>query len=249
MAKLIEWNGIGLTQGSLISAGSAGTGDTPISVVQGATPTVDLNDAQTPSIFFDSAGAGSTVRWTLSTAHTELRARFYFKTPPAWASISHALFEFRDSASAPTVRVAIAGTGAPGQIRLANAAATNVATSSNGLMSTNTWYRCELKADIAGGIARLMLYLGNSSVSIYDSNDVASSYGTSADRIWLGTINNSPDIDSKVAHVVVTDQKNIPIGAYGTPGVVTVAIWDGSIEQPAHYAIWDGTTEHPASVS
>lgn len=185
-------------------------------------------------------------------AQDQVGVRAYFKMP-APGSTSQVLLTTNVGSGDPSARFAIGGTGQPGQARLTKAGST-VAQSANGLLTTGTYYRCELLHDGAGGRARVGIFATGSTSPLWDSGwmtDAAFST-TAIDHSRVGSYNAAPVLGSYLIDSIKgTDDISTWVGPHAgetPPAGFTVSYWDGTTEIPATVSIWDGTTEAPASI-
>lgn len=122
-----------------------------------------------PAIQFTQAASDvSQVRFTFSAA-TNLAMRAYIQMPSTWASAGQMLLMARPSGSDVSGRMALAGTGAPGQVRLMDSAGATISSSSNGTVNTGQWYRAELQFNGTTGQGRTAVFALGSDTPLWTS--------------------------------------------------------------------------------
>ncbi len=123
-----------------------------------------------PAIQFDQqAGDVSQVRFAFSAAN-QLAMRAYIQMPSAWASAAQMLLMGRPNSAETSGRMALAGTSAPGQVRLIEySGTTTVSSSTTSLVSTGQWYRFELQFNGVTGQARTAVFALGSDTPLWTS--------------------------------------------------------------------------------
>ena len=207
-----------------------------------------------PAIQFDQqVGSSSQVRFEF-TSRQNVAVRAYLQMPAAWASAAEALIIVRPNSSSNVGQASIAGTGAPGQVRLLKAdPSANAAVSGNGTIAQSTWYRFELQLDQTNGRGRLGIFPLASDTAVWDSGWQTNDFGASAYRVEIGPAYTSPTMGMvRAANIVVSDDVSQWIGRAigdGTPpGGNVLGQWDsGALPTTAGAGVssaptggWDG---------
>ena len=167
-----------------------------------------------PAIQFDQqSGSISQVRFQF-TSGQNVAVRAYLQMPSSWPSSSMALIIARPNSTSNIGQAVIAGTGAPGQLRLLKAdPSANAATSSNGMVTTSTWYRFEFRLDQVNGRGRLGVFPLASDTPVWDSGWATNDFGSSVYRVEIGPAYTSTTIGTvRAANIVVTDDPSDWIG-------------------------------------
>ncbi len=231
------------------------SGTLPTTVGSGVSSVPTGGWAGGPAIQFDQvASQSSQVRFEF-TSRQNVAVRAYLQMPATWASAAEALIIVRPNSSSNAGQASIAGTGAPGQVRLLKAdPSANAATSSNGTLSQGTWYRFELRLDQANGRGRLAIFPLASDTAVWDSGWVTNDFGTSAYRVEIGPAYTSPTMGTvRAANIVVSDDVSNWVGRTAGdnlpgPTVNTLGQWDSgalptTVGTGVSYAVtggWDG---------
>lgn len=235
MPTIAEWTtgALPTTQGASVSLDSAS-----------GYPTADSILMQQQS------GQVCRVRWGV--AVPAVSVRWYFKTPDAWAG-SSAFIAYMSNGATLATGIALAGTGAPGQVRLGNNGG-DTARSPNSTVTFSTWYRLELALDTANSRARCAVFPIESDTALWESGwQTHADYATVPSDLSIGRNNATPTLGTfSVDSILATDQVGSYLGRIAgdgtsTPGRVAT-IWDGTQEIPAVVTIWNGTQEVPASL-
>ena len=130
-----------------------------------------------PAIQFNQpAGVVSQVRFQFG-AVANLAMRTYIQMPTAWSSSGQPIIMARPSLANTTGRTTLAGTAAPGQVRLTDrTGGVTAASSSNGLVGAEQWYRLELQFNGASGQGRTAVFPLGSDIPLWNSGWVTNDF-------------------------------------------------------------------------
>lgn len=190
------------------------TGTLPTTVGSGVSYVSNGGFDGRPAIQFNQAsGAVSQVRFQFSTA-TTVAIRAYMQMPSSWPSTPIALMIARFSSTSNAGQFVVAGTAFPGQARLIKAdPSATAASSSNGLLSTGTWYRFELQLNQVTGQGRSAVFALASDTPLWNSGWQTVDFGASSYRVEIGPAYTSPTIGQiRVTNILVTDNVTKWIG-------------------------------------
>lgn len=248
MAVLKKWSGAGLSPG-VVTTSTAGTGDSPFNGFNGdpggTYPNVVSSGPRSPQLEFPTANSKSASPfWDLPTL-TQCAGRFYFTTPTVWNSVSHAIAQMAFG-STLCARINISGSGAPGQLRITNAAATQVGATANNTLALNTRYRVEWTLDQVAGVFTVNMYLGDST-TVFTTLSATSNYGASCNRVVFGNYSAAAVPLMQFDDFAVADTSSFigPAAASATP---TIKLWNGTAEVAVSAKLWNGTAEVPLSL-
>lgn len=167
-----------------------------------------------PAIQFSQPeGVISQVRFQFSAA-TSLALRAYVQMPTTWSSSGQPIIVARPNGIDMSGRMTLAGTAAPGQVRLTDTTGgVTAASSSNGTVSASQWYRFELQFNGASGQARTAVFALGSDTPLWSSGWVTNDFTMPAIYAefgpgWGGT--TLPQI--RMTNLLVTDDVNAWIG-------------------------------------
>lgn len=246
MAIVKKWSGDGLSPG-VVTTTTAGTGDSPFNGFYGdpggTYPNVVATGPRSPQLEFPTANSKSAAPyWDLPTL-TKSAGRFYFTTPSAWNASSHAIAQLSTGAATLCARINLSGSGSPGQLRLTNAAATQVANTANNTVALSTRYRVEWTLDQVAGVFTVNMYQGDST-TVFTSLSATSSYGASCNRVVFGNYSAAAVPLMQFDDFAVADTAAF-IGPAVTlpPATPTVKLWNGTAEVAVTAKLWNGTTE------
>jgi hypothetical protein len=247
VAIIKKWSGDGLAPGVLTTT-AAGPGDTAFDLFYGdpggTYPNIVASGPRSPQLEFQTANSKSAApAWNLP-ALTKSAGRFYFTTPAAWNSASHSIAQM-ESSGAIRARISISGSGAPGQLRIANAAAVQVGATANNTLALSTRYRIEWTLDHTTGIFSVNAYTGDGTTALATLS-ATSDYGTSINRVVFGAYNTAAVPLMQFDDFAVADTAAF-IGPYTAPQSFTpvATLWDGSTELPVTVSVWNGAAEVP----
>lgn len=219
MATVVEWN-----SGALPATGGV---DEPI---------VDGDEIVIPG-----PGQGYAM-FTPSPLPEEFALRFYVRTPEAWASSATNIFR-SISTSGITSICALAGTGAPGQVRFSGQGGnTSTTSSSNNLLSLGSLYRVEMLVNGPEDTFRGRVYDDGNSL-LWDTGDVAGECSGEVIRVELGKTASNDLGEFRLSHIRVDDTLDWigPWGDLPPQPSYTTHVWDGSSLVPVTLdGLWDG---------
>lgn len=250
MAVIKKWSGDGLSPGT-ITTSTAGTGDSPFNGVYGdpggTYPNVVASGPRSPQLEFPTANSKSAAPfWNLGTL-TRCAGRFYVTTPAAWNAASHTIAQI-DSSGTLCARINISGSGAPGQLRIINAATTQVGATASNTLALNTRYRVEWTLDQVSGVFAVNMYLGDST-TVFTGLSATSSYGSSCNRVVFGNYSTAAVPLMQYDDFAVADTATF-IGPAVTPppATPTIKLWNGTAEVAVTAKLWNGTAEVPLTL-
>lgn len=250
MAVIKKWSGDGLSPGT-VTTSTAGTGDSPFNGFNGdpggTYPTVVASGPRSPQLEFPTANSKSAAPyWDLPTL-TKSAGRFYFTTPSAWNSVSHAIAQMATGGTL-CARINISGTGAPGQLRITNAAATQVAATASNTIALSTRYRVEWTLDQVAGVFTVNMYLGDST-TVFTTLSATSSYGASCNRVVFGNYSAAAVPLMQFDDFAIADTATLIGPAVVTPpATATIKLWNGTAEVAVTAKLWNGTAEVPLTI-
>lgn len=255
MAQLVTFDGTGFSNGHVLVAGDAGSGDTSITAVVGS-PTI--SDSNTPysqsderSFSCNNSSTNCYDQWNLSGAQSSMRIRFYLYTPASLgASALNNIARFADT-STSRMGLSFPGTGSPWSLRIADGTSTNVINSTTNILAASTWYQVEAGMDwLSSTSATYYLQIYNmSGTQLYSTSASGNPNGTAPNRVYVGETSQTPTLTLGYSHISVTDAGSTTIGPWAVSAGRTVSVWNGTSEVPATMTVWDGTTEKPATLS
>ncbi len=227
MATLVSFSGDGLTDGTQLGTGVAGTYDTTPSGQHGTlTPFTKQTWATDgkPYLRLNAPSASAAMKFTIGTAVRALGFRYYFYKPTTMPSAAYYNLTGSLSGGTAIYKGALSGSGSPGQFRLYDSAGTSHA--SGNLWAVDGWYRYEgyIKADPnndgnqADGQARFLGYAGDSTTPLYDSSWQTWPVGTGVPEIWFGSTQTPPGNSTLwLRYLTVTDDPDTLIGPWVDP--------------------------------
>lgn len=249
MTTVAQWAGQGLSAGQALTTSLAGTGDTAWTTLSGTSGAQTATGGPGPSgirLTFTPASGTSYMEWGSAVVGslTAMCARVYYNFS-AWPSSSFQILR-ATAGGAQQWGVDLGGTGAPGQIRLKNAANGILASSSNNVLATGTDYRFEVVWDTSG-TATLTAYAGNSTTAI--ATLTGNTSGTSPITALRCGPTSGPTVGQYYASDVALSDTASLIGPAQAAGSSTLQVWDGATLVGASIAgVWDGAALQPATL-
>lgn len=245
MAIVASWSGNGLTDGTVITTSTAGTGDTAFSSVNGSggNATISATGTRSPRIAFPTLSSQSKfLTWNSGVlgAQTAYAVRCYVEIS-AYGSTSSTFFRF-NNAGTEIWRVDVAGSGGspPGQIRLRGSGGTLLASSTTGL-STATVYRIE--AVVSSGAVTVKVFAGESTSATIT---LTGTVGTTIDTLDIGP-SGTASVGTQYADDIAFANTASYIGPV-SPAGATFTVWNGTTEVTATLdGVWNGTAIVPAT--
>lgn len=203
-------------------------GDVGVSVLAswsgGAAPTVVGAVSVAPgSVFWgsDALAIGSSAAAAYAqfdfASTTTVALRVYFTTPSAWAASSTVVAGLRTPGYVLALGIAVAGTGAPGQLRITRPAGT-VASSAAGLLALDTRYRVEVRYDAAGGDATYAVWAIGGTVPLWEGTTTGiTDWQVAINRVDVGRVQSTPTLPTwHAAHIVVESNAAAYIGPHAS---------------------------------
>lgn len=243
MGVIAQWGGSGLTDGTVFTNSTVGTGDTHLDTVTSAagtftirngglySPRIEMNQQpSTAAQMIWQAGIGGTT-------YLDYAIRFYFE-PTAFSSGGNAqLFSARDSSNAVVWWLDVTPTGI---IRLRNAANVAVDISASPLPIEEMRFDAVVHNDAV-------------TVSIHNGEslnpfEVLSGTGflTGFQQVRFGNPNSAPTWPKAWWDGLAFSNEATKIGPITPPPPTPVTLWDGSTEQPLTVdGVWDGSAVQP----
>lgn len=220
MSTLLEWD-----TGSLAAAGASISGTVNVVADTGFDRAVLPSTSTADNFYWEGLSA---------TAYT-LRA--YLAMPSAWASVSVVLLSHDNTTT--DARMILAGSGAPGQVRLARAGNTEVARSDQNIIPLSATLRWEMQVDTVSGTIRAAVFPLGADAPLWDSGLISGDVGTLVKRIRVGKLNSSTLPEISISRVKAVDTVGTWIGRHSTdPSDAPVgSIW-----------AWDGAAPHSVDV-
>lgn len=212
MAVIRKWSGDGLSPGTLTTS-SAGTGDNAFDYVNG-TATIVASGPRSPRIELAEASVIGRVGWAFTSTGT-LAVRWYEEWAGANATSAGIIQGLTTGQTAQSFRVERI---AAGNLRLRNAANTQVGSDSSGAVPNLTLVRNELVITSAG-LATFTVYTGDTATVLAT---VSGTVGTAHDAIRIGdTANVTNRPARRIDDIVVTDTATTvgPVAGGGSPTV------------------------------
>lgn len=215
----------------------------------GALPAVGGTNPPTVSgeAFTMPGPGGGYASWDF-TGTPQASVRFYITTPASWASTAADILRLQ-YASGIGGRVALAGTGSPGAIRLCNATGTTIIASPNNTATVSTLHRIEIQYDSTADTVRGRVFAGDSLTPLWDSGLVSGDLTGAFTQLRLGkqAENNLPAFS--MSHVLATNALEwLGPATPPDPGYPKVGIWDGAAFVEADsYGVWDGAALMPGT--
>ena len=236
MATILEWD-----SGTIASAGGSVTGSIDVVADSGFDRAVVYQSAS--QNFFQWSGLSVS-------AYT---VRMYITMPSAWSSSSVVLLCSQISGGSQNAMMYLAGTGAPGQVRL-NSSGGQVAASANGLVSVSTVYRWELQVDTVNQTLRSAIFALSSDTPAWDSGVISTTVAGPATIIKFGkgvnAMSSLPDIS--ISRVKAVNTVGSWIGRHATDVVndpsdddsdSAIALWNAvEAQSSALLGIWNGSS-------
>jgi hypothetical protein len=227
MTEVVRFNGIGLADGYSLSAGDAGTGDTPIDGrygnAQGALFHEIVTDDPDMDVCWEMASVGgetSYLQWLFSAPITEGGVRVYLKKLSEVASANQQWGAVYSSTSSQySTKQSNSGSVTPGQIRTYEDGTSTWNGTPSDSIDGDVWYRVEVYWRCATDQYRQIVYVGDSTSALHDTDWVTAGAGriqSQVDQYRLGSvINTPPTCDTlRFAHLLVTDDSDTLIGPY-----------------------------------
>lgn len=267
MTTLVRWDGIGIAEGTTLTAGSVGAGDIGSPVLFSG-PSVGLTKrTDTDPVFADCVQktletVGRGFRFPFA-AQGAFRVRFYFKKDSTLNGNAIQFSGLTDGTGGNYLtRFAISGSGDPWRARFYETT-THRQSALNAIVG-NAWYRYEaavrLDPDSTGVV-------GNSTYEwwVYRHSDHALVHSSglvtgvnlgwlTADGFRFGLVAGTTDTGTlHLAHFEVTDTPDVAIGPWSdTPPPDTIlGTWDtatNSVVPTEVLGTWDGTVIEPVEV-
>ncbi len=236
MATVLEWS-----SGTLAAAGAAVTGTVNV-----------VSDTGFDRAVMPQSSASDNFGWgSFSLSRFTMRA--YITMPSAWASTSATLLCSQVAGGTQNSRMNIAGTGAPGQVRVIANNNVQVAQSATGFLSFSTVVRWEMQVDTTNSTIRAAVFPLGSDVPSWDSgllnNDVGGTTTMLKFGKGVGTIPSLPEIS--ISRVKAVDTVGTWIGRHATDVLSgggsgqdsSIALWNAAVAQSsALLGVWNGST-------
>ena len=231
MAVLFEWDG--------------GT----LPAITGANPTVV--DGHTME--FAAGSALDYAAWTVNTDRFTLR--YYVTIPPSWTSASWTMGAARQGVSEP-VRINLAGSGQPGQVRWLRSGGTQFAQTPTNTVALNGTYRIEVQIDRVAQTYRAAVFDLLSTTPKYDLTLMTGiDTGAAAfTELRLGMASSGVSIGTlRIGRIMAVDTVGAWIGPHSSdiaddnsPFEDNIALWNGAAATPATIVgHWDGSSVTP----
>lgn len=218
----VEWNGWGVTNATVLDAGTGGVGDNPIAAKTGS-GTMTYASATSDVAVSQSSTAIATY-WQLASGTTR-RVRFYVKTPTTSASAAHVICAIA-SGGTTKARLSLTGSATARGYRIVDDAAGQAYTSSSNTLSDDTWYRVEWLIDQAGSQSRA-IWWDVFGTQVHDSGwqapTAGNSFGASHDRLYWGNPVGTITTDYRLRNLKSTTTVNTEIGPYGGTASISLS--------------------------
>lgn len=241
MAIVAQWSGDGLTDGTVVTTATAGTGDTPFSQVNGSGGNVLVRNSGVRPMRLEFPALTSQTKfltWTSGVVglRTVYAVRCYVELTN-YGSLSSTIFRLQTGAT-EVWRVDVAGTGGspPGEVRLRGTAGALLDDSGTLGLALNTVYRFE--GVVSAGSVTLKVYTGDS-MTVWDT--LTGTVATTVDRFDIGPSGSTTSAIQYFDDIAIADTAS-EIGPVAPSGP-TVSVWNGTSEVPATIqGVWNGTT-------
>lgn len=222
MTTILKWDGMGLADELAMTTSRIGTGDTAPTAITGTAGIVDLDVLYkgAPSIRCTPAASTAARHVWLVGDRAVATYGWAYTTPAAWTSAAYNIFGIQTNNNGTLqCRVNLAGTGAPGELRLANNAGTSIVVSPTGTMAVSTAYWFELQvsqnATVANTTCRLRVWRIDTGVLVWDSGvRTGAAIGSTHNRIAIGSYDTTPVPGVFRFGRVLADDGNV---TWGTP--------------------------------
>lgn len=232
MATLIQFDGVGLANDTVLGSSSAGVGDTEVTDTggseSGTVPVRAITDDETFSNAFEIGPVGgsntSYVRWNFTNTRS-IGMRMYVKKLTANAQTNYQFQSIVSNGTGPVERLSFSGLGDPNRLRMYRGGNSTYDTTPSQSNVANTWYRIELylqpnpngDGNYTDGSFRYLVYEGNSTTALTDISENNVDIGDVASEFRIGSIAPAPaSADTlRFAHIMLTDDAETLIGPWG----------------------------------